>query len=239
MLLLVAGRPLELGRFAERDPGDQMAWFPGTEGGPAVADVLFGDVSPSGKLPVSWPRTVGQLAAPLQPPADGPADPTTTTASPSVHGRGADAALSRSAGASSYARFAYSDVPIEKTDRPARRIRRRSASTLANSGGRPGQEVVQLYVRDPVASHAAGARAESLREDRPLAGRTQARHLAGARARALGFHRDDGTYLVEAGEIQLFVGGSSQAPPAGSIEIVGDLHILPGERKAAKRGSMN
>ena len=56
---------------------------------------------------------------------------------------------------------------------------------------------------------------------------------------ALGFHGDDGTYVVEAGEIQLFVGGSSLAPPAGSIEIVGDLHVLPGERKAAKRGSLN
>ena len=59
--MIVGGRPLELGPVAESIPSILMAWYPGTEAGPAVADVLFGDVNPSGKLPVTWPRAIGQL----------------------------------------------------------------------------------------------------------------------------------------------------------------------------------
>ncbi len=61
VLVIIGGRPQELGPLDERMASILMAWYPGTEGGHAVADVLFGDVSPSGKLPVSWPRSTGQL----------------------------------------------------------------------------------------------------------------------------------------------------------------------------------
>ena len=60
-LVIIGGRPLELGDLAEKLPAIVMAWYPGTEAGPAIADVLFGDENPSGKLPLSWPRTIGQL----------------------------------------------------------------------------------------------------------------------------------------------------------------------------------
>ncbi len=60
VLVLVSGRPLNIGWAAEHVPAILQAWYPGTEGGNAIADVLFGDVNPGGKLPVTWPRTVGQ-----------------------------------------------------------------------------------------------------------------------------------------------------------------------------------
>ena len=126
----------------------------------------------------------------------------------------------------SYA-LSYSDVSIAKTKlEPGEVVE--VGVTLANTGARAGQEVAALCPRSG---------------GEPLAGVSKVAlepgdHPAGPRG-ALGFHGDDGTYFVEAGEIQLFVGGSSLAPPAGSIEIVGDLHVLPGERKAAKRGSLN
>lgn len=60
ILLVFSGRPLVLDWAAEHVPAIMEAWFPGTEAGHAVADILYGDVSPSGKLPMSFPRAVGQ-----------------------------------------------------------------------------------------------------------------------------------------------------------------------------------
>ncbi len=237
VLLIVAGRPVELGRFAEKVPAIMMAWFPGTEAGPALADVLFGDVSPSGKLPVSYPRTVGQLPLyygrlPTGRPTRsdnrftlGYLDEAVTPLYPFGYGL-------------SYTRFAYSDVSVAKTKLEPGEVVEVSV-TLANTGARAGQEVAQLYVRDPVASRSRPVRELKAFEKVALEPGERKRITLRVPVDALGFHGDDGTYFVEAGEIQLFVGGSSLAPPAGSIEIVGDLHVLAGERKAAKRGSLN
>ena len=61
VLLVMNGRPLDLRWPAEHVPAILDVWYPGTRGGEAVANLLFGDVSPGGKLPFSWPRTVGQV----------------------------------------------------------------------------------------------------------------------------------------------------------------------------------
>ena len=61
VLLVMNGRPLDLRWAAENVPAILEIWYPGTQGGAAVANLLFGDVSPGGKLPFTWPRTVGQV----------------------------------------------------------------------------------------------------------------------------------------------------------------------------------
>ncbi|HEX2555888.1 MAG TPA: beta-glucosidase BglX [Microvirga sp.] len=228
VLVIVASRPLELGRLAERIPAILMAWFPGSEAG-AVADVLFGDVSPSGKLPVSWPRTVGQLPMAYNrlptgrpPRADnrytlGYIDETLTPLFPFGHGL-------------SYTRFAYSGLAVAEP-RVAAADTVEVRVTVTNTGARAGQEVVQLYVRDPVASRSRPVRELKAFEKialQPGEARTVALRVP---VRSLGFHLEDGTYLVEPGAFQVWVGGSSLADLEGRFEVLEGLRIEP--RRAA------
>jgi beta-glucosidase len=231
VLVIVGGRPVELGPFAQSIPSIMMAWFPGTEGGTALADVLFGDVSPSGKLPVTYPRTAGQL--PLyynRLPSGRPTrsdnrftlgymDEAITPLFPFGWGL-------------SYTRFSYSDVAVAKPKlSPGDALE--VSVTLTNTGARPGQEVVQLYTRDPVASRSRPVRELKAFDKVPLQPGESRRVTLSVPLERLGFHLDDGTYLVEPGEIQVFVGGSSLAQAVGSVEVVDGLRIAPGERSAA------
>lgn len=139
VLVLIKGRPLNLNWAAEHVPAIIDAWYPGQEGGNAIADVLFGDFNPAGRLPVSVPKSVGQLpvyynqkaklhdyvemsAAPLYP-----------------FGFGL-----------SYTSFSYSGLQISKSVKPEEPVKLQFV--LKNSGSRDGDEVVQLYVRDNVSS---------------------------------------------------------------------------------------
>ncbi len=148
VVVLVNGRVLALPWIAAHVPALLEAWIPGEEGGRAIADVLFGKAAPSGRLPVTLPRHVGQV--PLYHyrkwPATGPAGPFSpdyvdlpaTPLFPFGHGLG-------------YTTFAYEalDVTPEAVapDEPVRITCR-----IRNTGERDGTEVVQLYVQDPVAS---------------------------------------------------------------------------------------
>jgi len=230
-LVIVGGRPVELGTFVDSIPSILMAWFPGTEGGTALADVLFGDVSPSGKLPVTYPRTAGQL--PLyynRLPTGRP------TRSDNRFTLGyMDEAISPLfpfGWGLSYTQFAYSDMAFAKPTIAAGDALEVSV-TVTNAGARPGQEVVQLYTRDPVASRSRPLRELKAFEKVSLQPGESRRVTLAVPLERLGFHLDDGSYLVEPGEIQVFLGGNSLAPSAGSIEIADGLHIAPGEQRAA------
>jgi beta-glucosidase len=148
--VLMNGRPLSVPWLAENVPAIVEAWHLGVQTGPALADVLFGDFSPSGKLPVSFPRTVGQVPIYYnhkntgRPPVEGIRwnskyiDVPWTPLWPFGHGL-------------SYTTFAYDTPRVSKTEiGPTDSLM--VSVDVTNSGARAGDEVVQLYVRDDAAS---------------------------------------------------------------------------------------
>ncbi|WP_375461475.1 glycoside hydrolase family 3 N-terminal domain-containing protein [uncultured Enterovirga sp.] len=217
VLVLVAGRPIELGPIVDRLGAVLMAWFPGTEGGHALADILFGDAEPSAKLPVSWPRTVGQVPIRYdrlptgRPPEAGNrytlrySDETLAPLFPFGFGLG-------------YTSFALSDLlvttpSITKSGVLDVKVR------ITNTGARAGREVVQLYVRQPVASVSRPLRQLKAFEKVALSpGESRIVSLR-VPAAELGYHDDDGSYVVEPGPFQVFVGSSSDATLSGAFEV--------------------
>ena len=167
VLLVFSGRPLVLDWAVRHVPAIMAVWFPGTEAGNALANVLFGDVVPSGKLPMSFPRAVGQ--EPLyynqfptgRPPgaADLSRPPAGDTRFVSRYIDVPNDALFPFGYGLSYSSFAYSDVrvsrrtlPVAEANRPDARPLLTVTATLTNTGGREATEVAQLYVRNLGAS---------------------------------------------------------------------------------------
>jgi beta-glucosidase len=178
-----------------------QAWLPGEEGGHAIADVLFGAVTPAGRLPVSLPRAVGQVPVYHRHRAGGGraafhgdyADAPTTPLFPFGHGL-------------SYTRFAYEELHVSAggTTDPLE-----VTVAVTNTGERAGDEVVQLYVRDEVASVA--------RPDRQLVGFARVPLGPGERRRVrflvppsrLAFYDADMRFVVEPGAVRVIIGASS------------------------------
>jgi len=148
VLVLINGRPLDISWAAEHVPAVLEAWYPGSQGGNAVADILFGDANPSGHLPVSWPRSSGQL--PLyynhnltQNPETAPDfksrywDLPSTPLYPFGYGLG-------------YTTFSFDNLKVT----PAARIEGEIevSADVTNSGSRAGDAVVQLYIHQRAGS---------------------------------------------------------------------------------------
>ncbi|MCG7393624.1 beta-glucosidase BglX [Microvirga sp. ACRRW] len=235
-LVLMGGRPQVLGPLAERVPSILMTWYPGTEGGNAVADVLFGDFNPSGKLPVTWPRATGQL--PMYYNRLPSSRPTIPNNRFTLHYIDEEITPLYPFGwGLSYTQFAYSDAAVAQQKLDAGQMLDVSV-TLTNKGSKAGQEVVQLYTRDPVASRSRPVRELKAFEKVSLNPGETKRVTLRVPVESLGFHLDDGSYVVEAGTIQAFIGGSSLADQAGEAEIVNTIRIPPDERRAAAATSV-
>ncbi len=145
ILVVMSGRPLTISWAADRVPAIVWPWFPGIEGGNAIAGVLFGDVNPSGKLPISIPRSAGQIPvyyAHL--PTGRPANPNNKYTSKYIDSPSEP--LYPFGFGLSYTRFDYSDLRIQKTGN-----RFEVSAVVRNAGSRAGVEVVQLYVHQRVA----------------------------------------------------------------------------------------
>ena len=224
VLVLMNGRPLALSRSAHHTPAILEAWFLGSEMGHAVADVLFGDVNPSGKLPITFARSVGQVPVYYAHrhtgrPATGKTlyesgylDLPSTPAYPFGFGL-------------SYTTFTYlkprlSSKHLASTQTLTVRV------TVSNTGPRAGDEIVQLYLRDDVASVTRPVR--QLRGFRKV-------HLASREARTVEFILDQQDFallnehllpVIEAGTFTVFVGGSSTTDNQATFEVT-DSRRLP------------
>jgi beta-glucosidase len=159
--VLIDGRPNAIPWIAEHVPAIVCAWYPGEEGGRALADVLFGKVNPSGKLPISFPRSAGHVPCFYnhKPSARGfykqpgtPCDPGRDYVFSSP-----DALYSFGHGLS-YTTFEYSDLRLSsRSIAPDGTVR--VGVTVKNTGKRAGKEVMQLYVRDVYGSVTTPVRA--------------------------------------------------------------------------------
>ena len=152
VVLLFAGRPLVFDSVAEQADAIVYAWLPGAEGGNAIANVLFGDTNPSGKLPVTLPRSAGQIPLTYrQYPTGRPVVDESKIVYKSAYIDSPNTPRYAFGYGLSYTDFAYSDLKLSKASmRPSETLT--LSMVLANTGKVAGEEVVQLYLRDLVAS---------------------------------------------------------------------------------------
>jgi beta-glucosidase len=200
VLVLVEGRPRIINRIADRVPAVVMAYNPSNEGGTAIADVLFGDVNPSGKLPFTYPRTPNGLITYDHKPFE-----TENTA----FGNMAFNPQFAFGSGLSYTTFAYKDLQLDKQTISAN-DEITATVTVTNTGQRAGKEVVQLYVSDLVATISPPGR--RLRRFAKV-------DLAPGQSRTLKFKlgRDDLSFInaenksvVEPGDFEVKIGELSQ-----------------------------
>ncbi len=149
VLVLINGRPLDLRWASEHVPAILEAWYPGTQGGNAVADVLFGDANPGGKLPFSWPRTEGQI--PVYYAHNLTQLPDTRPGFTSRYWDELSSPLYPFGFGLSYTKFAISNLALSRTEAPLGQAFEISAD-VENTGSRPGDEVVQLYIHQRAGS---------------------------------------------------------------------------------------
>ncbi len=218
VVVLMSGRPLAIASFADSVPAIMNAWYLGTEMGNAVADVLFGDANPSGKLPVTMARTAGQM--PLyynhkntgRPPVVDQKytskyiDVPWTPLYPFGHGL-------------SYTTFTYRNLRLSApTMRPGDTLV--VSVDVTNTGNRAGDEVVQLYIRDEVGTLTRPVK--ELRGFRRLTlqpGETQSVSFP-LGAKDLAFHDSALDLVIEPGFFRVYVGTSSERVEEARFELV-------------------
>jgi len=218
-VVLMNGRPLSINWAASNSPAILETWFGGTQGGHAIADVLFGDVNPGGKLPVTFPRAVGQVPIYYNHKSTGrPADAANKYTSKYIDlpwtplypfGYGL-----------SYTRFKISNLRLSATSLPSTGLITAQVD-VENTGSRPGDEVVQLYIH-----HVAGSVTRPVKELkgfqrltlRPAEKRTVEFTLGPDQ---LGFYNRSMRFATEPGKVEVLVGDSSENLVGAGFELTG------------------
>lgn len=237
VLLVFSGRPLVLDWAAQHVPAIFEVWFPGTEAGNAIANLLYGDVSPSGKLPMSFPRAVGQ--EPLyynQFPTGRPATGIDLSKPPNGDTRFfsryidvPNSALFPFGFGLSYSNFGYQDVKVSKATIPlAQALANRgtplleATATVTNTGNRTATEVVQCYVRNLGASVEQPVRSLEGFERVTLAPGESKQVTFPLRFNELSFYNVDHVATMEATDYTVWIGGSSLADQEANFKVVAE-----------------
>lgn len=217
--VIMSGRPPAIPWLAANVPAILQAWHPGIQGGNAVADILWGDANPSGKLTVSFPRSVGQV--PIYYSVDHTGRPPTQFKFTSKYLDAPNTPLYPFGHGLSYTTFEYGDLTLS-ADTIAADGTLTVSATVTNAGAVAGAEVVQLYIRDLVAS--------VVRPVKQLKGFTKVLLQPGEQRTVrftlgqseLGFYDQDMQWVVEPGEFAVWVGWSSDAGLEGSFVVSGN-----------------
>ncbi len=226
VVVLINGRPMAINWADKHVPAIIEAWFPGEFGGDAVADILMGDYNPGGKMPVTVPKTVGQI------PIAFPSKPASNAGQPRKHGHNGFG-YSRIMGALypfghglSYTEFEYGEVELSAEDvELSEGLKVKVRVEVSNVGKREGSEVVQLYLQDRVSSVTT--------YDKMLRGFERI-NLKPSESKVVEFELDwrdlsllgpDLKRVVEPGEFQVMFGSSSEDIRSEStFEVVGTIH---------------
>ena len=216
VVVLITGRALAVPALVEQSGALVHAFFPGIEGGNALADVLFGDYNPGGKEPVTWPRSVGQLPIHHYDPPNG---------RPNIPERGdykahwldeSDEPLFAFGFGLSYTRFALSALELPKRIGHADTLTIRAR--LTNSGSRDGDEVPQLYIRPRVASAVTGKRLQAYQRVHLAAGESRIIEF-GVPAKSLAVMNSQDRWALENGTYEVMLGTSAEDGLTGTFEL--------------------
>ena len=208
-VVLFNGHPLLLDELSRNAAAILQAWLPGTEGGHAILDLLTGTKNPSGKLPMTFPRNMGQIPIYYNHFSTGrPLTGTDPQRFVSKYTDTPNTPLFPFGYGLSYAEFSYSDVSLS-SDSLTSEDSITASVQLKNTGACTGTEVVQLYIQDVAAS--------TVRPVRELKGFTRITLTPGETQTVsfriseaeLAFHRADGSYGTEPGAFRVWIGGSS------------------------------
>ena len=216
VLVLTNGRPLAIPWAAESIPAIVETWQLGTQSGNAIAQVLYGDYNPSGKLTMTFPRSVGQVPIFYNNKNTGRPnvkvrkqvfksryiDEVNTPLYPFGHGL-------------SYTTFSYNNLSVEKVSKTSFKV----SLDLKNTGNVKGKEVVQLYIRDLVASSTRPVKELKGFELVSLEPGQKMRVIFKLTKEELGFFNNKGDFILESGDFKLFIGGSSETVLETSFEI--------------------
>jgi beta-glucosidase len=211
VVVLLNGRPISINWVNKYVAGIIEGWFPGAQGGTAIAEVLFGDYNPGGKLTMTFPKTVGQIPFnfPTKPNAQWEGEKSRVNGALYYFGHGL-----------SYTKFSYSNLKISPTRQKANGSITVTVE-VRNTGAREGVEIVQLYTRDLVSSvttYEKNLRGFARVSLKPAESKTVTFTLTPA---DLSLWDRDMKFVVEPGMFRVMVGGSSE-----DVRLTGEFEIL-------------
>lgn len=226
VLVLMSGRPMTINWANDNLDGILHTWYAGTQGGHAIADVLYGDYNPSGKLPVTFPRHVGQIPIYYNMKNTGrPYEP--AGQEQKYRSRYLDSSnlpLYPFGYGLSYSSFSYSPVSLNSnTLTPEGEIT--ASVTVTNSTDRAGEEVVQLYIQDKTGSVTRPVRELKGFEKVQIGAKESKTVQFSIKAADLAFYDLSMNYTAEAGEFNLFIGGDSTTSNKASFNLTESVKL--------------